>query len=88
MKEVYHDVTVEPLLQSLSGEHFAFRTACADSEARLDVAASGFFFGGRFQRSLFSTSEFLTLERSQTKAASRLHTAGTRRKNDRNMVRG
>ena len=46
-------------LQPLSGEALRFKTANSDSNARLDIAANG-FWGGRFECS-FLMLEFLTL---------------------------
>ena len=59
MSEVCNNVSVEPHLQPLSGEALCFKTANSDSNARLDIAANG-FWGGRFEHS-FLMSEFLTL---------------------------
>ena len=43
-KEVCHDVRIDPPFQPLTGESFRLKSAWTDAEARLDVAASGFFF--------------------------------------------
>ena len=42
MKEVCHIVTIEPILQPLSGEILHPRSAIADDNARSDVRAEGF----------------------------------------------
>ena len=47
--QVANDVCVEPILQPLTGESLAHRTAISDDGARLDVAASG-VWGNRFER--------------------------------------
>ena len=49
IKQVAHQVTIEPHLQPLSGEHLRYSTANTEDQARLDVAASG-IWGGRFDR--------------------------------------
>ena len=43
LKEVCHDIRIEPTLQKLTGEQFEQRTANTSDEARLDVAARGFW---------------------------------------------
>ena len=48
LRDVCSEVTVEPSLVPVTGEQFELRSASTDSEARLDIAASG-FFGGRFE---------------------------------------
>ena len=57
MSEVCNNVSVEPHLQPLSGEALRFNTANSDSNARLDIAANG-FWGGRFERSFFDVRVF------------------------------
>ena len=57
LTEVCHDVSLEPHLQPLSGESLSFRTASTEDNARLDVAASG-FWGGRFERAFFDVRVF------------------------------
>ncbi len=49
MTEVCNDVCVEPDLQALSSETMARRTANTTDNARLDIAANG-FWGGRLER--------------------------------------
>ena len=49
LSEVCHGVTVEPHLQSLSGEIMSRSSAINEDGARLDVAAYG-FWGGRFEK--------------------------------------
>ena len=46
LTEVCHDVCIEPHLQALSGETLSTRSAATEDNARLDVAASGFWEGG------------------------------------------
>ena len=57
LTEVCHDVSVEPHLQPLSGESFPLLSASTEENARLDVAASG-FWGGRFERAFFDVRIF------------------------------
>ena len=47
LKEVCHDVRIEPTLQRLTGEEFEQRTANTSDDARLDVAARGFWTAGQ-----------------------------------------
>ena len=57
IKQVAHQVTVEPHLQPLSGEHLRYSTANTEDQARLDVAASG-VWGGRFDHTLIDIRVF------------------------------
>ena len=57
MSEVCNNVSIEPRLQPLSGEALRFKTANSDSNARLDIAANG-FWGGRFESSFFNVRVF------------------------------
>ena len=52
MAEVYHNVSIEPHLQPLSGEDLHGASANTEAGARLDVAACG-FWGGRFDHAFF-----------------------------------
>ena len=56
LKRVAHQVTVEPHLQPLTIE-LHYRTAIADDQACLDVAASG-IWGGRFERTFIDVRVF------------------------------
>ena len=47
LKEVCLDVEEEPLLQEITGEVFQAKTAKVEKEARLDVAARGFWMRGQ-----------------------------------------
>ena len=47
LTEVCHNVTIEPLLQTIEGETFQYRSANTDSEARLDICARGFWNRGQ-----------------------------------------
>ena len=47
LKEVCLDVEEEPLLQEITGETFQAKTAKTEKEARLDVAARGFWMRGQ-----------------------------------------
>ena len=55
--DVCHDVQREPKLQPLNGETLSRKSCTTDDEARLDIAASG-FWGGRFQQTLFDVRVF------------------------------
>ena len=57
LREVSTNVSVEPTLLPLTGEHLRLRSATTDSDARLDIAASG-FYGGRFEQALFDVRVF------------------------------
>ena len=46
LKEVRHDIRIEPTLQKLTGEQFEQKAANTLDEARLDVAARGFWATG------------------------------------------
>ena len=59
MSEVCNNISIEPHLQPLSGRALCFKTANSDSNARLDIAANG-FWGGRFECS-FLMLDFSTL---------------------------
>ena len=48
LREVAHDVSVEPELEPLSGETFPLRSANTEAHARLDVAARG-VYGSRLE---------------------------------------
>ena len=56
MSEVCHDVSIEPPLQPLSGEHLDHASARTIDGAHLDIAASG-FWGGR-ARAFFDVRVF------------------------------
>ena len=84
LRDVCSEVTVEPSLVPVTGEQFELRSASTDSEARLDIAASG-FFGGRFERA-FLTYGFLAPSPVPTKAPSTLSTAAKSRRSAGNMV--
>ena len=67
LSEVYHGVSVEPLLQPLSGETMAHNIANVDNNSRLDVSAYG-FWGGRFERAFFDVRVFNPCARSNRRA--------------------
>ena len=52
LTEVCHDVLIEPPLQELSGEALSYRSANRQDQARVDVAASG-FWGSSHERAYF-----------------------------------
>ena len=47
LRDVCHDVTVEPSLLPLHGEHLRYRTANTTNEARVDISARGFWRNGQ-----------------------------------------
>ena len=55
LAEVCHDVSIEPGLNELSGENFAYATANTKPEARLDISAQSFFMEGCFTLTLEGT---------------------------------
>ena len=57
LSEVCNNVVTEPHLQPLSGETLQYKTANCDDNARLDIAANG-FWGGQFERSYFDVRIF------------------------------
>ena len=57
MKEVCHNVTIEPILQPLSGETLHPRSAILDDNARSDVRAEG-FWSCRQQHAYFDVKVF------------------------------
>ena len=46
LNEICNDVEEEPMLQEVTGEHFKAKTAKVEKDARLDVAARGFWIEG------------------------------------------
>ena len=57
LREVCHDVVVEPCLQPLSGETLRGSTSNREDDARLDIRANG-FWGSRFERAFFDVRVF------------------------------
>ena len=51
LAEVCKDLAIEPMLESLSGETFRYKSSKSSDEARLDVIARGFWL--RVQRAFF-----------------------------------
>ena len=47
LREVCHDVSTEPTLLPLDGEHMQYRTANTSNEARVDISARGFWTRGQ-----------------------------------------
>ena len=47
LREICHDVTTEPSLLPLHGEHLRYRTANTTNEARVDISARGFWTPGQ-----------------------------------------
>ena len=56
LKEVCHDVSTEPTLLPLEGEHLQYRTANTTNEARVDISARGFWTRG--QKAFFDVRIF------------------------------
>ena len=63
MSTVCSDVTTEPQLQPLSGEQLSLLSANSDGNARLDVAATNFWYSNN-QRSFFDIRVFNPLASS------------------------
>ena len=42
LTDICHDVDIEPLLQPLQGENFAFKSTTTDDDAKLVIKANGF----------------------------------------------
>ena len=57
LKEVCHDVTVEPHLQPLSEEVLQGQTSIQGDEARLDISCRG-FWGGQFEQAFYNVRVF------------------------------
>ena len=89
LREVAHDVVVEPSLQPLSGECFHSRSTNQSSQARLDVAASG-IWGGRFERTFIDVRVFNPMAPSNRKpslaATYRNHEQEKRRSYERRVL--
>ena len=47
LREVCHDVTIEPALLPLEGEYLQYRTANTSNDSRVDVSARGFWMRGQ-----------------------------------------
>ena len=61
LKTICHDVLIEPTLQQLTGESLHERTANITDDARLDIAARGFWISG--QRAFFDIRVFNPMAR-------------------------
>ena len=61
LKTICHDVLIEPTLQQLTGESLHERTANITDDARLDIAARGFWISG--QRAFFDIRVFNPIAR-------------------------
>ena len=57
LRDVAHDVHVEPHLQPVTGERFPLRSTITTEQARLDVVVSG-LHGGRFERTFLDVRVF------------------------------
>ena len=65
LTEVCHDVRIEPDLQPLTGENFAYESANSTDGARLDIAVNG-FWGGRYEKSYLDVRVFNPLAASNS----------------------
>ena len=63
LREMCHDVQVEPHLQSLTGETMAHKTTNTDPGARLDISACS-VWGGQFERTFFDVRVFNPIAQS------------------------
>ena len=81
LKEVCSDVTKEPLLQSLQGEKFNYKTANVEQEARVDIRARVFW--NRGQNAFFDLRVFNPL----APCYSRLSLNAAHAKNERDKTR-
>ena len=57
MTEVFHSVSLEPLLQPLTGEQLSMKSTVTTDEARADIQARG-FWGDRKQQAFFDVKVF------------------------------
>ncbi len=82
LREICHDVEIEPTLQPLTGEQLVLATANRNIEARLDIKARG-LWGGRFECAFFDVRVFNPCARSNqtpgVTSAYRRHEAAKRR---------
>ena len=89
LRQVAHDVVVEPSLQPLSGERFHLRSTNRNDQARLDVAAGG-VWGGRFERTFIDVRVFNPMAPSNRKpslaASYRSHEQEKRRSYERRVL--
>ena len=89
LREVAHDVCVEPALEPLSGEMFPLRSTNIEDHARLDVAARG-LYGSRFERTMFDVwvfNPFVPSNRNLTlPSVYRKHEQEKRRKYQRRVL--
>ena len=77
-------MSVEPTLLPLTDEHLRLRSATTDSDARLDIDASG-FYGCRFEQALFDV-RFSAPSPARTTAASPQFTGARNKRSDESMV--
>ena len=57
MAEVCHNVSIEPTLQTITGEPSSAMSANTEDGGQSDIAADG-FWGGRFERAFFNVRVF------------------------------
>ena len=67
LQETCHNVSIEPLLQPLTGERMRYRSAIVEEHARLDVAVSG-LWGSHFERTFLDIRVFNPHARSNRSA--------------------
>ena len=84
MKEVHHDVELEPLLQPLTGEQLHLRTANTDSGARADLRVKGFWTDSR--NAFFDTRVFIPMRQAIGPDLFHHCTGGSKEKKNVSMV--
>ena len=85
MLEVFHDVSVEPALQPLSGEKLSGAIANREDKARLDLSAKG-FCGSRNERAFFDVRIFYPSAPSNIKSLWAAPTRNTKVRRGEHMV--
>ena len=83
LREICTDVTIEPHLQPLTGEHLDYRTANREDNARLDVAADE-FWGISGQRRFFDVRVFNPMTASLSNLT--LHACYTRNEQEKKRL--
>ena len=84
LSEVYHDVSIEPHLQPLTGEQFSLASANVEDGARLDVAAKT-FWGSHHQRAFLMLRYLTHMHRVTEALIDRQHIVSWRRRSRNNM---
>ena len=68
LTEVCPSVSIEPILQPLTGEQLQYQTANTEDDARADISAQG-FWGNKQQRAFFDVRVFNPLAPSYCKSS-------------------